>query len=171
MSYDLMLLRHAKSSWPFGVTDRARPLSQRGEQAARRLGGLWPGLGATPEVVVVSGAMRAMATANLVVESGQLNTQVEVDDRLYAASWWDVLDVIRSQSTSVSTLLIVGHNPSLEDLTVQLAGPDSDEAALAAARTKFPTCALATLTSPKPWVDWGSRSARLESLWTPRKRG
>lgn len=168
MLFELYALRHAKSAWPIGVTDLRRPLAKRGIRNAVRLGAWLVECDVRPDLVVVSPALRTRQTVDLVAEAAGFLPTAQVDDRLYGASWGDVLDVVRQTPASVKRLMIVGHNPSLEDLAAQLAGPDSDIDAVSALRTKFPTCALAHLRSESDWPHWGSGQAELSLLHTPR---
>ncbi len=173
MRFELLLLRHAKSAWPFGVTDANRPLARRGIENASRLGGWFgqqseEGNSLTPDVILTSPAQRAQHTIDLVVSSAAMAVEPQVEPRLYDATWWDVLDVVREVPSSTRRLLVVGHNPCLEDLAIELAGPDSDPSALAGLRTKFPTGALAVLQSAQRWSEWGSNQASLQLFRTPR---
>lgn len=170
MTFELLILRHAKSAWPIGVPDAYRPLSKRGVENATRLGSWLRHHEIDPDLTLVSPARRTRQTIELVAEAADFHSSPpRYDDRLYGASWWDVLDVVRQAPTAVRQLMIVGHNPSLEDLAAQLAGPASDSDALAALRMKFPTCALAVLRSSEDWSQWGSGQAELSRLRTPRR--
>jgi phosphohistidine phosphatase len=169
VTFDLLLLRHAKSAWPIGVSDARRPLSKRGVENATQLGHWLRRHQIDPDLTLVSPARRTRQTIELVTDAAGLATELRAEDKLYGASWWDVLDVVRQAPTSVRQLMIVGHNPSLEDLAAQLAGPASDVHALGALRTKFPTCALAVLRSSEEWSQWGSGQAELSQLRTPRR--
>jgi len=167
--FELLLLRHAKSAWPIGVSDIHRPLSKRGMKNATQLGQWLKRRGIAPDQTLVSPAQRTKQTVDLVGEAAGFSVLPETDHRLYAASWWDVLDVVRQAPSSTQRLLIVGHNPSLEDLAAQLAGRDSDPEASKRLRTKFPTCALAVLRSSEDWAQWGSGQAELSRLRVPRR--
>ncbi|NQU37159.1 MAG: histidine phosphatase family protein [Actinobacteria bacterium] len=169
MTFELLLLRHAKSVWPVGVSDIHRPLSKRGIKNAAQLGEWLRKRGIEPDLALVSPARRTKQTIDLVIDAADLHIDPVVDHRLYAASWWDVLDVVRQAPSSAHRLLVVGHNPSLEDLAIQLAGLESDDDSLNTLRTKFPTCALAVLSSDQEWSDWGSGQAQLNDLRTPRR--
>ena len=169
MFHELILLRHAKSAWPVGVRDSQRPLSARGVRSAIRFGEALASRGTKPQTVVISPAERTRATWELVAEHGRIDPGLAVvDPRVYAATWWDVLDVVRELPSDCERALIVGHNPAMEDLAGQLAGPDSEKWAVKDLRTKFPTCAAAYLSSERDWDRWGGQCADLTQLWKPR---
>jgi len=165
----LILMRHAKSAWPMGVRDLDRPLNERGRAAAVRSGAWIAANAPTPGRVAVSPAMRTRQTWDLVRE--QLARQpddFEFQPLLYAGSWWDSLDVIRSSRSSESTVMLIGHNPNTETLADQLTAT-GDPGQLRKMRSKFPTAAVAVLTSDTPWSRWGSECAELLDYFTPRR--
>jgi phosphohistidine phosphatase len=166
---ELILLRHAKSAWPIGVRDVDRPLASRGRDNAALFGRWLRDQGVTVDAVVLSPSQRTRSTVELMTSAGGLDdAEIATDERLYASSWWDVLDVVREQKPELERLLVVGHNPSLEDLASQLARPNSDPESMRRLRAKFPTGSAAFLTSSEPWRTWGTDCARLDRLWTPR---
>lgn len=170
MFYELTVLRHAKSAWPLGVRDLHRPLSTRGIRDAQCFGEALARRGQQFDVVFSSPAQRTRQTWDLVAEAADFRTDdVQFDDRLYAASWWDVMDVIRETPPAVGSMLIIGHNPSLEDLCGELADGKSDPIAVRELRTKFPTCASARIRSEVPWSRWGGQCGVLRDLWLPRR--
>lgn len=166
---ELILLRHAKSAWPVGVSDAQRPLSARGIRDARAFGTNLRAAQRQVDVAIVSTAERTRETWSLVAEEAGLSAEAaSFDARLYAASWWDVMDVVRGLPDTARTALIVGHNPSLEDLAGQIANSESDTTAMKELRAKFPTCAAAYLRGDAQWSHWGGQCASLVDLWTPR---
>lgn len=164
----LILLRHAKSAWPMATGDAARPLATRGRRDAPEVGSWISRHCRAPDRVLVSPAERTRQTWALVnSELGVAPSKVTVDERLYGASWWDLLDVIRSTDPDCETLLLVGHNPGTEDLADELVG-SGDPQLIRHLGTKFPTGAVAVLSSDKPWRNWGSDVAHLDAFRTPR---
>lgn len=161
-------MRHAKSAWPVGVRDPDRPLNARGKRTAP-LSGSWIMKRVGPcDRALVSTATRTQQTWQLASQAGGLTaTETVSESRVYAASWWDLLDLIREQSSGVSRLLLLGHNPGMEDLSHELAG-SGDRKAMRAMRAKFPTAAVAVLTSDRDWTQWGSNCAELTSFFVPR---
>ena len=118
----LTLLRHAKSSWKERhLADHDRPLSERGERDAPKMGARLSARKARPSLILSSSAARAFATAKHVAEALAYPLEfLQTEPRLYLASPNDILELIRSQEDNFSDLLIVGHNPGLTDLANQL---------------------------------------------------
>lgn len=166
MNHRLILLRHAKSAWPLGVADRDRPLAKRGLADAPRFAAFCAVHQIAADAVVISPARRTQETWQLVAQT--IGGAPRVDDRVYAASWWSLLDVVKGFPESVTTAVIVGHNPGLEDLAAQLANPASDKSAWHSLQRKFPTCAAAFLDADVQWSQWGGGCATLSTVWTPR---
>ncbi|MGW8352335.1 SixA phosphatase family protein [Streptomyces wedmorensis] len=159
----LFVLRHAKSAWPEGVPDRDRPLGPRGLRDAPAAGRFLAETGGLPDLVLCSPARRARETWELAAAELERPVATRHDPRLYGADEQDLLDVLHDVPDEVGTLLIVGHNPGLEDLITLLAG-SSVGTALDRVRTKFPTCALAVLTCHGTWTDLGPGEALLTEL-------
>lgn len=166
MTRTLYILRHAKSDYPAGVPDIDRPLAARGRRDAPAAG-RWL---AERDVsrALVSPARRTRQTWQLA--SAQRDTEVPTveDDRIYAAHPDELLQVVRGVADDPAGLVIVGHNPGCEELAELLAGPGSDEGALARLQIKYPTAAIATVVSDEPWDRWRPGSARLVGFVVPR---
>ena len=129
----LLVLRHAKSSWDDpALGDHERPLNKRGRRDAPRMGELVREHGLIPDVVISSDAVRARLTAEAVVEAARYAGEILVDHHLYMASPADILSRLRTVREKAETVMIVGHNPGLEELVAQLTGerPDLPTAAL-----------------------------------------
>jgi phosphohistidine phosphatase len=141
----LVVLRHAKSAWPEGVADPARPLARRGRRDAPEAGRVLAERDWLPDLAVCSTAVRARATWELASAEWGTPPPVRYDSRVYAAGAADLLAVARETPPQVGTLLLIGHNPGLEELVLTLAGSDMD-GALDTVRTKYPTSAIAVLT-------------------------
>ncbi|WP_371614338.1 histidine phosphatase family protein [Streptomyces sp. NBC_00454] len=166
----LVLLRHAKSAWP-DVADHERPLGPRGLRDAPAAGRWLRDAGCLPSLVICSTARRARETWALA--AGELGAEVPVrfDERVYAAEPEDLLEVVSEVPEEVGTLLLVGHNPGLEDLAVTLAREALDPAeagALERLSEKFPTSAIAVLACPGSWQELAPGSARLTDFAVPR---
>ncbi|AZS88586.1 histidine phosphatase family protein [Streptomyces griseoviridis] len=167
----LVVLRHAKSAWPPGVPDHDRPLAPRGLRDAPAAGHALADGDCLPGLALCSTAARARHTWELASAQWGTPPPVRLDRRLYAAEAPELLDVVHEVSTGVETLLLVGHNPGLEDLVLTLAGDSLDDGALDQVRTKFPTSAIAVLAWRGP--DWRALlpgTALLTSLLVPRGR-
>lgn len=140
----LVVLRHAKSAWPDGVADHERPLAPRGRRDAPVAGRLLAEADCLPDLALCSTALRARETWELASAQWGTPPPVRHDPRVYAADVPDLLTVVREVSAEVETLLLVGHNPGLEELVLELAGDGLDDT-LDEVRTKFPTSAIAVL--------------------------
>ncbi|MFC9343818.1 SixA phosphatase family protein [Streptomyces sp. NPDC057020] len=166
----LLVLRHAKSAWPEGVPDRDRPLGPRGLRDAPAVGRFMAGAGRLPDLVLCSPARRARGTWELAAAELGRAVPTRHDPRLYGADGPELLDVLHGVSDEVGTLLLVGHNPGLEDLVLLLASgaADADQDLLDRVRTKFPTSAVAVLTWSGAWADLRPGDALLTDLAIPR---
>lgn len=165
----LLLLRHAKSDWSDGsLADIDRPLAPRGEKAAPLMGGEIARRGWQPELALVSPAQRTRATWALVAPWLDDPPAAIFPERLYMANTADLMALVREAPWQVETLLIVGHNPGLEDFAMLLAGHDSKADALDLMRRKYPTGALACFELDGDWRDLAPGSARLTQFLRPK---
>jgi phosphohistidine phosphatase len=140
----LSLLRHAKSSWDDPVQrDFDRPLNARGRRAAVRMGQYLLDEGLAFDQVLASPAVRVLETIEGVEEGLGRSLGAVLDRRIYMASAVGLLDLVQA-TADVPHLLLVGHNPGLEDLALLLT-PDDGAPLRAAIIEKYPTAALATL--------------------------
>lgn len=163
----LIILRHAKSAWP-DVPDHDRPLGARGLRDAPAAGRRLRDDGLLPDRVVCSTARRARETWGLAArELDAAPPPVCYEPRLYDATAPELLDVVRETPDEAGTLLLVGHNPGVQELAVRLAG-DGVGDALPRLREKFPTCAMAVLTWEGPWSAAGFGAALLTCFAVPR---
>ncbi|HXV60515.1 MAG TPA: histidine phosphatase family protein [Vicinamibacteria bacterium] len=157
----LMLLRHAKSSWKDEtLDDHERPLNKRGKRAAPLMGRLIKKEALVPDLIISSTAVRARRTAEAVAETSGYARAVELDEELYLAPAGKLLDVAaRVPGDTVRRLLLVAHNPGMEDLVAMLSGRSE----------RFPTAALAVFElSVDRWRDVAlGVETRLVSLFRP----
>lgn len=113
----LTLVRHAKSSWDdSSLSDRDRPLNQRGERDAPEMGQRIGGHGIRPSLIIASPAQRAWETARIIAR--ELNYPIEFlqrENRLYLASLDTLLDTVVAQDEGFNNLMVVGHNPGLTE--------------------------------------------------------
>lgn len=166
----LLLLRHAKSDWPEDVADHERPLARRGRRDAPGAGRWLRAAGLLPDRVVCSTASRARQTWQLAAAELDTTPAVSFDRRVYGASAAEVLDLVRETAPRVRTLLIIGHDPAMQDLTVGLATAEaSDASTLERVRFKFPTAAIAVLEFKGSWQKLGSGQALLTTFVVPRE--
>ena len=162
----LTLLRHAKSTWDDPVSrDFDRPMNPRGRRAARTVGARMRTLGIGFDRVVASPARRVMETLGEVEQAfGRLAPAY--DERLYLAATSALLDVIGETDAAAQTLLVVGHNPGLEELTLLLT---QDSVLRAEAAIKYPTATLAQIALPiEDWGDAARGGGTLNRFIRPR---
>lgn len=163
----LLLLRHAKSSWDDpDLDDFDRPLAERGLKAAKLMGRELAARDWLPDQVLVSSALRTRDTWRLVAAELPAHPRVVFANALYDASAADVLSQIRLADPSSGCLAVVGHNPGLEDLAKQLAGSGSEAKARKRIEEKFPTTALARFVFEGDWS--GLSSGRLTHCLRPK---
>ena len=157
----LLLLRHAKSDWPGGIDDHLRPLSKRGREASRWMGRYMADERLRPELAVVSTARRAQETWELARPAFVERISQRDEPRIYEASASTILRIIKETGAGARTLLLVGHNPGLQDLALELVGKASGSE-LAQLGKKYPTAGLVVIDFD---VDgWGEVSAGLGQL-------
>jgi phosphohistidine phosphatase len=168
----LLLLRHAKSSWDDeSLADFDRPLAPRGREAAPRMGRELARRGWLPEAVLVSPSLRTRQTWKLVAAELETKPAVKFPTSLYEAPAEALLEEIRRTPDSTGVLLLVGHNPGLEDLAKALAGEDSDSDALKRMGEKFPTGALARFKVDGAWAELDAGAVRLSHFLRPKDLG
>jgi len=153
----LILLRHAKSDWSGGEADIARPLAKRGRRQAPDAGRWLAANLDRVDLAVVSPANRARSTWRLVSAGLDVAARTRIDDRLYAASDDELLTVVRELPDDVETVVLVGHNPGIEDLITLLTGDWAP----------MPTSALAVITVSGSWSTAGHHPAVLRASGRP----
>lgn len=158
-------MRHAKSDYPTGVVDHQRPLAPRGIREAE-LAGDWLRANVPPiEQVLCSSATRTRQT----LDRTGITAPVEFSDRLYGATPGTMIEEINGVPDEVSTLLVVGHEPTVSQVALGLADPqDSDHDAAAQISMKFPTSGIAVLRVPVSWSALELSSAGLVTFHVPR---
>jgi phosphohistidine phosphatase len=123
-----------------------------------------------PDVVLCSSARRARETLDGIAEALGDGCRLLIQDELYGADVEMLIARLRRLEPGMGSVLLIGHNPGLQELVMCLAG-DGDEGALESIRHKFATAALATLSLPGgPWSRLGRGVAYLESVFVPRDR-
>jgi phosphohistidine phosphatase len=146
-----------------------RPLAPRGRRDAKRIAKHVRGLGLEPELVLCSSAERTRETLDLVRPSLGAAPTVSLEDELYAASANELLERLHAVPEAVASVMLIGHNPGLQDLAVLLASAGEDLPRLEA---KFPTAALATLELPNTsWRGLSRGDAVLAAYVVPKQLG
>ena len=164
----LTLLRHAKSGWDDPVTrDFDRPLNPRGRRAARTVGAEMMSEGLAFDLILASPALRVTETLDEVAAAGGA-LDVRYDERLYLASSATLLDIVRNAPEAAERLLLVGHNPGIEELALRLAGRDGD-GLRGEVEVKYPTGTLAEIALPaERWTDVQEGTGRIVRFVRPR---
>lgn len=157
----LFLLRHAKSSWDDPhLADFDRPLNTRGLRAAPLMGRFIRERKLRPDLVLCSPAERARHTAALLIEAAGLSVPLRYDERIYEATAARLAEVVSQADEGAASLLLVGHNPGLEELLEFLTGETR----------RMPTAALACLElDTDKWAKLAPRSGRLEWHVKPKE--
>ncbi|MGA5821950.1 SixA phosphatase family protein [Kitasatospora sp. NPDC094028] len=162
----LVVLRHAKSAWP-DVPDAERPLAPRGRRDAPAAGAWLSEAALLPDLVVCSPARRAAETFELACGQWRRRPPVAFDPRVYGADAAGLVEVLRDVEEAVGTLLLIGHQPALQDLVLDLSAGTRGEA-VERLRRKFPTCGLAVVRIAWPWTRLGPGAGRLVDFAVPR---
>ncbi len=157
----LLILRHGKSSHKDEtLPDHERPLSRRGKDDAPRIGEHAAAQGLAPDLVVCSTAKRARATVKRALRGGGFECPIEEREEVYNAPGNELLATVRTCPDDRDRVMIVGHNPGLEELLSALTG---------SAET-LPTCSLAHVEiDVKSWREVEPGSATLRNVWRPRE--
>ena len=166
MGKQLLIMRHAKSSWKdIGQTDFERVLNKRGRRVAPQMGQYLVDQGAVPDKIISSSASRAALTTELVAEAaGVADADVQYVKYLYHAPADEYLEALeRFDGENVERLMMVGHNPGLEELIYRLAK----------AHEQMPTAAIARFDlGDKDWISIRKPfKAKLLSVWRPKEVG
>jgi phosphohistidine phosphatase len=158
----LLVLRHAKSSWSDpALPDHDRPLNKRGKRDAPRMGQLLKEQGLTPDLIISSTAVRAQNTAAKVAEASGYAGRVDATVRLYHAFPDEYLQILREVADEHRSVMVVGHNPALEDFLEVLTGQFE----------RMPTSAVARVELEiESWQDLAvPPGGRLVDVWRPRE--
>jgi phosphohistidine phosphatase len=158
----LLILRHAKSSWKHAeLADIDRPLNKRGQRQSPEMGRLVREENLTPDLILSSPAARARTTAEVVAQESGYEEVVELEPQFYPGAPEDYLRVLRRVPEPARSVMVVGHNPGLEELLEALTGQAEP----------LPTAALAQVLLPvQSWRELSSATrGQLVNLWTPRQ--
>jgi phosphohistidine phosphatase len=159
----LYLSRHAKSSWNnSNMSDHARPLNERGEQDAPRMGNRLRTRKPQPTIIISSSAVRAETTATILAEAIDYPiSEIKIDERLYGAEPSNVISIIHELDDGIDCAMLVGHNPTFTDLINALSGSQIDN---------VPTCGMAVLRIPtNTWSKIGQIQGELLDFDYPKK--
>jgi phosphohistidine phosphatase len=157
----LLLLRHAKSSWKkVGLPDHERPLNKRGKKEAPLVGKYLLANNLVPDQILSSTARRAHDTAQAVAETSGFDGEVELYQDLYMSDTPNYIDILRCMPDQANRVLVVGHNPDVEDLL----------ALLTDVREHMAPATLAVIDLHiSSWQELNEATdGKLQNLWTPR---
>ncbi len=159
--HQLILLRHAKAArGTAGLSDHDRPLTPDGKKAAAAMGAAMRGLGLTPDVILVSSALRTQQTLDA-LEPWDDRPNIETLPGLYMASYMQIRDSLRELPETVRSVLVIGHNPGIHELAQLLAG------GAAALADEYPTAALCEFLIGTAWHKTGPAGATLKRFIHP----
>lgn len=161
----ILLLRHAKSSWDdSSLDDFDRPLAKRGIKDAPRMGAFARNTGYVPDLIISSPAKRAHQTTQLfAAEAGVEDSEIEWEEDFYYGSASDYLASVQQCDDGLGCVMLVGHNPKMEEIVSLLCGAGSGYIA------RMPTAALACVEHPaNKWQQVKAGSARLKWMVIPK---
>ena len=167
----LTILRHAKSGWDAPVErDFDRPINPRGRRGATLMGEYWRRQGWPLDWIIASPAVRVTETLDYFQPAaGAADLEPHWERRVYLASAATLLDVVRDTGAPGDHLLLVGHNPGLEDLAMMLVPADSGNPARTALEKKLPTAALVRISlAINLWSDLAEGCGTLDGFIRPR---
>lgn len=160
----LIIMRHAKSSWDqTNLADHDRPLKKRGKIDAPRMGELLLDEDLIPDLIISSSAKRAVTTAKAAAEACDYSGDIMVTRNFYFADPETFIDELQGITDQVSVVMVVGHNPGMEELLEELTG----------VWQRMPTAAIAVVDLPvNTWEELNEMTrGSLINLWTPKSIG
>ena len=158
----LVLVRHAKSSWSDpALTDKDRPLNERGKRDAPAMGKRLADAGVKPDLILSSSAKRARKTARILAKALDYDFEdIRLDDGLYAVEADDLLEVVRRLGDKPDCVMLVGHNPELTELAHRLSSRIA----------YMPTCAVAVFEfDTRSWSAAGKEKPASATFYAPKQ--
>ena len=153
----LHLLRHAKSSWKDpGLNDHDRPLNKRGRQTAKMMAAYFRRAKIAPDLVICSTAVRAQQTLDPIIKATKKPPKIVLVRGIHEGAQRTLWEQLWNLPESAKSVLLIGHNPALQDLALELA------------RGKFPTGAMARFRFDGAWKALAPHGALLASFITPK---
>ena len=158
----LLILRHAKAQKDAPVGDRLRALTDRGLRDATTIGAHLHTLVEAPDAFVTSDARRALQTADLAAAACDFDKPLTIEPAIYGADVSELVEIVRHLPDAAACVVIVGHNPGLQDLIEALSGGDG-------VINHLPTAGLAYLEhDSKRWSDLAEGTCRFRGMTSPR---
>jgi phosphohistidine phosphatase len=169
MALTLYLLRHAKAVVAGGsIADFDRPLAARGQREAGALAAYMAERGHAPVRILCSSSQRTRETLAPLLAAWPANAAVEISRQLYNADADDLLSLVCATEEAATSLMLIGHNPGIEQLARALAG-DGDDAAMRRMRDHYPPAGLAVSDfDASAWSDIRPGAGHLSAIETPR---
>lgn len=157
----LIIMRHAKSSWDnANLTDHERPLNARGLRDAPPMGELLAEQDLVPDLIISSTATRARETAEIVSQSCGYSEEIHFTDDLYLASPAAITTCLNRLAGDAERVMIIAHNPGLEELVYGLTGESQ----------RMPTAAIAVVRNPVSWSEFKlGEEYELLQMWRPKE--
>ena len=142
----LILIRHAKSTWDLKTSsDFDRPLNSEGINDAKLMGNILLNKINKLDIILSSPANRAIHTAKIIKSQLKLSIDIKQREEIYRASYTDLISMIAKLNNKISSIALIGHNPTIHILLEKLSGKIF---------IKFPTCSIAQINfSSNSWVD------------------
>ena len=160
-------MRHAKAEQT-GATDYERRLAERGHADAAEAGRWLAARGVEPELALVSAAVRTQETWDSLVEGAGWDLDPELDEGLYSAGTQAALDLLRGVDDGITSVILVGHNPTMASLATILDDGEGDEEAGNALALGYPTSALTVLEYDGKWSELDEASASVVAFHVGR---
>lgn len=166
----LTLLRHAKSDWDDPVSrDFDRPLNAKGKKAAATMGRFVRQAGLQFDLILASPAVRVIETIEHFEQASRIAMEPSWDRKIYLASSVTLIDVLRGADDRADHILMVGHNPGLEDLIFDLVPDDGTSTNRESVEEKYPTASLAEISLKiDHWADLNDGCGTLDRFTRPR---
>ncbi len=158
----VILFRHGKSDWnTLYKKDHDRPLSQRGIQAAKKMGEYLSKIQQVPDLIISSTALRAKTTAELAKNFGKWNSDLIFERDIYESSLDDLLAILARQKLEISFICLVGHEPTFSYFISEMTKTNWG---------KFPTAAMARIDFQlTDWKELKSGEGTLSWLKRPKE--
>lgn len=160
----LSFMRHAKSSWRYPeLHDYDRPLNERGLADAPIMGRKLKKMGISPDMILCSPANRAISTARIICDKINFSLhKLKLDDKIYTATSWQMLDIIKAIDNKYESILVIGHEPMISQTIEILTGVSIE---------KFPTCAFLQMElSISKWSEIIAESGLIKTFEYPKKK-
>ena len=160
---EIILMRHAKSDWSLGETsDFERELNQRGRNAAFKMGAKIAELKIMPDMILASAATRVKQTTELFVEGSSFEGKIKFVKEIYTATHFELFKKLQYTDNKVYRIMIIGHNPTLEDLATKLIANSQQ-------KIEMSTSTVVLIQSEAlNWADLALNSCKLIHYITPK---